>query len=433
MPAFDRLRRRPQPSGVPRQSIVRLLAIALAASQAGCGAVPVPPGSPPGTNEPAITQGPTPTVPPIPGHEVYGFVPYWEMDEGIAAHLAATTLTTLGLFSVTNTSRGTIDTGQNGYQKITGATGRRMIREAHHRGVRVELVFTSFGLARNATLFEDRTLQDATIGALTGMVGELGLDGVDVDVESLDPGLVPAYGAFVGRLRQAIVAADPSDTVSVATTGGPLGAAMAAVAAESAVDRIFLMGYDYRTAGSDPGASAPLGRRDGSEKTLAWSLDLYQALGVPAERTLLGLPLYGMSWPVAGPVIGAPATGRGEPWIPGQHLDLLGNTTIVPLFDEVEVVDVYLLASDGSTPPPAPDAAGSPVAALSSEPPSTGPGADRSWQAIYVDSPATLAPKLALANTRGLAGAGFWAIGYERGLPEFTALIARFAAGDTVP
>ena len=38
------------------------------------------------------------------------------------------------------------------------------------------------------------------------------------------------------------------------------------------------------------------------------------------------------------------------------------------------------------------------------------------WQAIYVDSPETLAPKLALANERGLAGAGFWAIGYERGL-----------------
>jgi hypothetical protein len=29
-----------------------------------------------------------------------------------------------------------------------------------------------------------------------------------------------------------------------------------------------------------------------------------------------------------------------------------------------------------------------------------------------------------------LAGAGFWAIGYERGLPDYTELIATFRAGD---
>ena len=39
-----------------------------------------------------------------------------------------------------------------------------------------------------------------------------------------------------------------------------------------------------------------------------------------------------------------------------------------------------------------------------------------SWDAVYYDSPRSLTPKLALANDRGLAGAGFWAIGYERGL-----------------
>jgi hypothetical protein len=54
------------------------------------------------------------------------------------------------------------------------------------------------------------------------------------------------------------------------------------------------------------------------------------------------------------------------------------------------------------------------------------------WTAIYVDSPATLAIKLALADERGLAGAGFWALGYERGLPGYQALIATFRAGKLV-
>jgi hypothetical protein len=40
---------------------------------------------------------------------------------------------------------------------------------------------------------------------------------------------------------------------------------------------------------------------------------------------------------------------------------------------------------------------------------------------------------MALANERGLAGAGFWAIGYERGLPLYTRLMEQFTAGEPLP
>jgi hypothetical protein len=107
-----------------------------------------------------------------------------------------------------------------------------------------------------------------------------------------------------------------------------------------------------------------------------------------------------MSWPVAEPTIGAPSTGSGEPWILRQHLDVLRSRSIAPERESIEVVEFYAL-----------------------------PAGRRTWRAVYVDSPATLATKLALANERGFAGAGFWAIGYERGLPAYTKLIARYAAG----
>ena len=37
------------------------------------------------------TAPPTPRVTPVPvpGHEVYGYVPYWEMEDGIADHVPA--------------------------------------------------------------------------------------------------------------------------------------------------------------------------------------------------------------------------------------------------------------------------------------------------------------------------------------------------------
>jgi spore germination protein YaaH len=374
-------------------SLAVTFAIAIAIWRPGA---PDPAGAavPSGTAEPA-----TPLPVPVPGHEVYGYVPYWEMDEGIAAHLAETDLTTLGLFSVTHRRSGALAKDERGYQLITADIGGQMIREAHDRGVRVELVYTSFGESKNAAFFADGAAQDRTISELVALADGLGVDGINVDVELLDLEDVPAYGAFVGRLRAAIRTGADARSVSVATGAGVRGTAMAAAASAAGADRIFLMGYDYHTAGSEPGASAPLARRDGSEKDLTWSLDLYRAAGVPAERTILGLPLYGIVWPTEGPEVGAGATGRGEVWVPRRNLAVLDDPTHTPVLDPIESVEVLAL------------------------PVGTG------WQSVYYDSAASLTPKLGLANAHGLAGAGFWAIGYERGLPEYTELIASFRAG----
>jgi len=335
--------------------------------------------------------------PPLPGHEVYGFVPYWEMDAGIADHLAGTDLSTLALFSVTHGRGGHLVTGAPGYRKIDGPIGRRMISEARARGTRTELVYTSFGETKNGSFFAALSAQNTTITELVRLAADLGVDGINVDVEQLAIGDIPAYGLFVGRLREAVRARIPTAQVSVATTANQGGAAMAAAASVGGADRVFVMGYDYRTAGSAPGASAPLDRHDGI-KDLPWSLDLYRVAGVPVERTILGLPLYGMTWPVSGPEQGAAATGRGEVWIPRRNLDILTGAAPAPTYDPVEAVE-FLAVPDGA-----------------------------GWRAIYVDSPTSLTPKLRLANDRGLAGAGFWAIGYERGLPDYTRLIASFRA-----
>ncbi len=399
-----------------RQLLAILFAFLLVAS---CGPTPPPDAVPSAraTEDAGAGDGRPASPRPAPGHELFGYLPYWEMDDTIADHLRTTPLTTLGLFSVTDTTRGELNTRQTGYRRITGEPGTRIIREAKQRGTRVELVFTSFGEARNRALFADALRQDATITALVALAGDLGLDGINVDVEGLAPLSLAEYGDFVGRLRTAVVAADAGDRVTVATQANVLGAAMAAAAVAAGADRAFMMGYDYRVAGSSPGATSPLDRRDG-DRDLAWSIELYAAAGVPSDRLLLGLPLYGMTWPVSGPVVGAPETGRGEAWIPRRNLGVLTDATFAPLRDEQEQVEVYLFGSDGTLGPPVPGASPSTV--------------DRTWTAVYVDSPATLAAKLALANENGFAGAGFWAIGYERGLPGYTQLMDRFVAGETI-
>src|SRR5262249_2238194 len=135
--------------------------------------------------------------------------------------------------------------------------------------------------------------------------------------------------------------------------------------------------------------------------------------------------------------IGAPATGRGATWILRNHADLLLDEAIAPVLDPIESVDVYVSGSDGSTGPPSlppadeasPLPEASPPASAGPSRPAVASSCPVTWQAVYVDSPATLATKLQLARDRGLAGAGFWAIGYERGLPGYTDLMKTFAAG----
>ena len=324
------------------------------------------------------------------------------MDEGIADHVAGTDLSTLALFSVTHRSSGRMQDNQNGYRRITGDIGKRLIREARDRGTRVEIVYSSFGEAKNRKFFGSAKAQARWIEELVDFTEEQGFDGINVDVELLPAELVPAYGAFVGRLRDALLERLPDAQVSVSTGAGQRGAAMAAAASLAGADRIFLMGYDYHFPASQPGASAPMDRLDGEERDLPWSLDLYASLGVPVERTILGLPLYGVMWPVSGPGIGASSLGRGDTWVPRRNLRVFKDKDFDPEYNAVESVEFYAVPGEK----------------------------DGTWDAVYYDSPRSLIPKLALANDRGLAGAGFWAIGYTRGLPEYTDLIDAFAAGE---
>lgn len=384
----------------------------------------------PGT-DPTAAPLPTP-VPPLGGTELLGYLPYWQMTDAMATYLRSTPLTTLALFSVSARQSGAIDTRPTGYRRITGDIGRRLIDEARGRGSRVELVFTSFGADRNGVLFgrlppTRPAASNAapspglgptptaiapslaptpavapwhrTVDELVSLAVDLGVDGINVDVELLEADDRAAYGEFLAALRAALIAANPEARLSVATEAGPRGIANAAEAIAVGADRVFLMGYDYHWSGSPPGASAPIDRSDGLY-TLRWSIDRYVEAGVPRDRILLGLPLYGMTWRATGPDRSSPLVGEGVAFIPNLHLDVLLDPAFKPGRNPLELAEFFSVP-DGLE-----------------------------WLVTYYDSPGTLRPKLALARDNGLAGAGFWAIGYERGLPGFVELMTAFRDGE---
>ena len=341
-----------------------------------------------------------PSQRPMPGHEVYGFVPYWEMDGTIADHLATIDATTIALFSVTHSGKGSLTMTQNGAKKITRSVGQAIITGAHDRHQRVDLTYTSFGRAKNAKLFASEAIQDKVIAGLVALRKDLGVDGIAVDVEEIDDVDIPAYGGFVGRLRTALQGR------------------------RSGRDRHGR--DDRRPTGRGGGAGGQRGRR---RPDLPHGLRLPDRLE-PARRDLAdratgrgradrcpgrwtstrgsashrsgrssGLPLYGVAWPAASGDLGSPSTGKGAVWVPRQNLATLHDHGSASIYDQLESV-AFLSVPDGDA-----------------------------FQAIYYDTPQSLTPKLVLADDRGLAGAGFWALGYDRGQPAYGDLIGQFRQG----
>jgi hypothetical protein len=409
---------------------------------AGPGGSPTPgaaaraSGGPAGSDLPVLTAEPTPTArPSLGGTELYGYLPYWHFSETQAANLESVPLSTLALFSVSARRTGALDSRDTGYRRITSDLGRRIIAGAHARGTRVELVFTSFGDDKNGVFFgrippPGPTSSSSpppsgaptpiptptpaatpavsavpleppwhrTVTELVALAVDLGVDGIDADVEQLDELDRDAYGEFLLALRSALRTAIPNGTLTVATEAGSRGVGNARAAATAGVDRLFLMGYDYHWSGSQPGASSPVDRLDGLY-TQRWSISEYVEAGVPRDRILLGLPLYGMTWQTTGPDRTSPVIGKGAAWIPNRHLDILLDPGFSPGRDPLEVAE-FFVRPDGDD-----------------------------WRVTYYDPPATLRAKLAFARDQGLAGGGFWAIGYERGLPGYLELMGAFRDG----
>ena len=377
------------------------------------------------------------------GTELYGYLPYWLMTPTMASYLQSVPLTSLELFSVTSRSNGRLDARQLGYRRITAPIGAEIISGAHARGLRVELVFSSFGFKRNAALFGTTvppqpldprwrsavdvagataaTLQARrTISDLIALATKLHVDGINLDIEQISSTSYDGYAAFVHDLRGALSAALPHSGLSAATMASQAGANLAAVSIGAGVGRIFVMGYDFHYTGSGPGGQAPIDRLDGGP-SLSSTIAIYQSIGVPSNLVLLGLPTYGMAWPTASPDRYAPRIGPGVLWTPAAHAAELTAPGFSPHLDPLEVSEFFSepVAPPGGAPP-------SPSAGTSIGPSTT-------YRAVFYDSPRTLEQKLALARAAGFAGAGFWAIGYERGVPGYTQLMADFLAGLIAP
>jgi spore germination protein YaaH len=351
----------------------------------------------------ALTRAPAPAtaatvVPAAATHhlsaEVVGYLPYWEMNAATFADIDLTKVSSIVLFSVGWDAAGNLVTIAPGYQAIIRSDTTAFVAAAHSAGVRVLVSFTSFGLTKNTSFFTNPAAQATFVSQAAAFVAARGLDGADLDVELISGAQFPAYAATAGALRTRLRTADPNALLTVATNANVSGAKMAAQAIAAGADRAFLMGYAYRTAGSAPGVIDPLSRT-GTSLSLNASLNLYVQYGAPLNRVILGLPLYGRTWPTVDASVGSPrrtdiTVGDGDAFF-FQDLATLHQPATFVTQDYVPLEEGTRLVQN--------------VAGVF-------------WQSFY-DSQANLEAKMRVVLQRQLAGAGLWALGYSTGRPEY--------------
>jgi spore germination protein YaaH len=339
--------------------------------------------------------------------EVVGYLPYWEMKAATFADIDLAKVSSIVLFSVGWDATGRLVTTAPGYLAITRSDTTAFVAAAHAAGVRVLVSFTSFGLTKNTSFFSNAAAQATFIGQAAAFVAARGLDGADLDVELISGAQFPAFAATAGALRTRLRAADPNALLTVATNANVSGAKMAAQAIAAGADRAFLMGYAYRTAGSAPGVIDPLSRT-GTSLSLNASLNLYVQYGAPLSRVILGLPLYGRSWPTVDASVGSPrrtdiTVGDGDAFFFEDLATMLATGTFV--------TQAYVPLEEGTRL----------VRSINGV----------FWQSFY-DSQANLEAKMRVVLQRQLAGAGLWALGYSTGRPEYWTAIGNVFGAPTV-
>jgi spore germination protein len=164
-------------------------------------------------------------------------------------------------------------------------------------------------------LFPDPERIDRLVASiLTLLEGTSRLTGIHLDFEVFQPVSVEArdgFTAFVASLSNSMKRDYPTLPLSVFTLAFDDDDVYNERALGEIADYLIVQGYDFHSGGS-PNAG-PLGAVSGWGR-LNWEtvVDRFEGFGVPPEKLVMSVPLYGYEWPVESDEMGAATRGQGE-------------------------------------------------------------------------------------------------------------------------
>jgi spore germination protein YaaH len=227
---------------------------------------------------------------------VVASLPYWNIDHGTAAVLA-----NRKTFSEASPWMYGLDAGgrvvpQYGPAQSTAiASNLKKLRAA---GVPIvptiaNITGGNWSYQPAALVLHDPAVMARHVAAIVALVQRQHYAGIDIDYEDLHAADRQAFAAFVTDLAAALHAKGKILSVALfakTTNAGtdPRNVAQDYAAIGRAADQVRLMAYDYHWGSSPPGPVAPIG----------WVRDVlnYAKSQIPAQKIILGVPLYGYDW-----------------------------------------------------------------------------------------------------------------------------------------
>ena len=354
--------------------------------------------------------------------EIFGFLPYWEVSSS-SLRLDYRKISTIAYFGVGANADGTLQkrnpdgTISVGWSGWTSSRMSSIISSAHASHTRVVLTVQSFGwstagLNRQKQLLGAASRRSTLARQIAAAVRDRGADGVNLDFEPLATGYDAEFTALVRSIRYELNKIHRGYQITFDTTGSIGNYPVAAATAPGGADAIFIMGYDYRSSGSNPvGSIAPLSR---TGYDIRDTIAAYTER-VPASKLILGVPYYGRAWSTSSSVLHATNTSSAKT---GASTTVVYDTAADYLADNGRRYDATEAVA---------------WTAYHRQNCTATYGCVSTWRQLYVDDAAAIGAKYDLVNRYGLRGAGIWALGYDGARPELWAVIQRKFVTDTTP
>ena len=290
-----------------------------------------------------------------------------------------------------------------------------IINAAHTKGTRVVLTISVFAWTSGQA-----TLQGQLLGSPTARlnlakqaaaaVRARGADGINLDFEPIASGYADEFTAFVRTVRAELDKQAPGYQLTFDTTGYIGNYPIEAATAPGGADAIFIMGYDYRTAGTSyAGSIDPL---SGPAYDLQDTINAYAARVSPS-KLILGVPWYGRAWSTVSDQVNAK----------NQSGTKYGSSNTVVLDTALDYSKQYGRRWDTREQ--------STWVAYQRQNCSSTYGCVTSWRQLYFDDGPAVKARYDMINRMGLRGAGIWALGYDADRIEMRQAIAEKFLNDT--
>ncbi len=336
--------------------------------------------------------------------EVYGFLPYWEVNDNADTYIQYPMLTTLSYFGIGMKSDGTIRTDAGPYKTWRGEKLKVILINAKAQGVKIHPAIVLFDGKGEDRVGDFLSNPESRSNGVKNIVEELKnspvpVDGVNIDLEIPSSKDRANLTLFIKDLRAEMDKTNPNWTLVIDTFGSTARAFGGFDLPELSkyVDGFFIMSYHLIDPQKSPVAKSknPVG---GLEKIV----DQYLKV-VPREKIILGFPLYTGEWITkddslhSAKVEGAGGGGQALHQEALQKFYSFGGG-----YDDVDKSAwvAYPTCDDGK----------------------------KMWKQIYFDNQKAQMDKFSLANTKNIGGIGLWAINQDKGyLDLWNAIYETFA------